>query len=92
MSGYILSPIRASFGEMPGVNDAVCTRRGDHVAKKQKKTSKSQGRGMSLHIGLNAVSPDHYSGWSGDLIACEFDANDMAAIRNSWLVKSAQAR
>src|SRR5689334_24124033 len=37
-------------------------------------------RGLSLHVGLNAVDPDHYAGWSGDLMACEFDANDMASL------------
>ena len=37
-------------------------------------------KGMSLHIGLNAVDPKHYSGWSGELVACEADAEDMAAI------------
>jgi hypothetical protein len=36
--------------------------------------------GMAITIGLNAVDPAHYSGWSGELRACEFDANDMAAI------------
>jgi len=36
--------------------------------------------GLSLHLGLNAVSPQHYGGWTGDLAACEFDANDMAAL------------
>lgn len=36
--------------------------------------------GMSLHLGLNAVDPVHYQGWAGELSACEFDANDMAAI------------
>ena len=35
---------------------------------------------MSLHIGLNSVNPKHYAGWSGDLVACEFDARDMAAV------------
>ena len=35
---------------------------------------------ISLHIGLNAVDAAHYGGWSGELAACEFDANDMAAI------------
>jgi len=38
------------------------------------------GRGLSLHIGLNRVDPDHYNGWDGQLTACEFDANDMQAI------------
>ena len=36
--------------------------------------------GASLHIGLNAVDPKHYSGWDGQLTACEFDANDMQAL------------
>jgi hypothetical protein len=37
-------------------------------------------RGISLHIGLNTVDPEHYNGWNGRLAACEFDANDMLAI------------
>lgn len=41
---------------------------------------KSTVRGMSLHIGLNAVDPKHYQGWSGRLAACEFDAKDMHVI------------
>ena len=36
--------------------------------------------GISLHIGLNAVDPKQYSGWSGELVGCEFDAKDMRAI------------
>jgi hypothetical protein len=36
--------------------------------------------GLSLHIGLNAVDPKHYSGWSGKLAGCEFDAKDMQAL------------
>ncbi len=48
------------------------------MANKQTSTAKAQG--LSLHIGLNSVSPAAYSGWSGPLAACEFDANDMAAI------------
>ena len=39
-------------------------------------------RGISLHIGLNTVDPEHYNGWNGRLAACEFDANDMLAIAN----------
>ncbi|MBY0278905.1 caspase family protein [Candidatus Binatia bacterium] len=31
-------------------------------------------------IGLNSVDPKHYQGWSGDLLACEADAEDMLAI------------
>ena len=37
-------------------------------------------RALSLHLGLNAVSGAAYEGWTGPLAACEFDANDMAAI------------
>ena len=37
-------------------------------------------KALSIHLGLNAVSPAHYEGWGGPLAACEFDANDMAVI------------
>ncbi|EHR73532.1 Caspase domain-containing protein [Burkholderiales bacterium JOSHI_001] len=37
-------------------------------------------KGLGLHLGLNAVSAAHYGGWSGELNACENDANDMAAL------------
>jgi hypothetical protein len=40
-------------------------------------------KGMSLHLGLNAVDPKHYGGWPGTLNACEADAEDMAAIAKS---------
>jgi hypothetical protein len=40
-------------------------------------------KGMSLHLGLNAVDPKHYGGWPGTLVACEADAEDMAAIAKS---------
>ncbi len=36
--------------------------------------------GVSVHLGLNAVDPVHYSGWPGTLAACEFDAKDMQAL------------
>jgi hypothetical protein len=39
--------------------------------------------GTALTIGLNAVDPGHYQGWSGDLLACEADAHDMGAILSS---------
>jgi hypothetical protein len=51
------------------------------ASKKPTTASKAQAR--SLHIGLNAVSTAAYSGWGGPLAACEFDANDMAAIAKS---------
>jgi hypothetical protein len=40
-------------------------------------------KGLSIHIGLNRVDPDHYAGWSGELTACEFDAKDMEAMARS---------
>ncbi|CAE6788086.1 caspase family protein [Nitrospira defluvii] len=51
-------------------------------------SSVSKPKALSLHIGLNAVSPSAYGGWSGDLTACEFDAKDMAAIAKSQGMKS----
>jgi hypothetical protein len=40
-------------------------------------------KGIALTIGLNAVDPKHYQGWSGELNACEADAQDMADIAKS---------
>ncbi|HEX2543113.1 MAG TPA: caspase family protein [Caldimonas sp.] len=47
-------------------------------ARTAKKAARS--RALSLHLGLNTVSAGAYGGWTGPLAACEFDANDMAAI------------
>lgn len=35
-------------------------------------------KGISIHIGLNYVDPKRYDGWDGELVACEYDAKDMA--------------
>jgi len=40
-------------------------------------------KGIALTLGLNAVDPPHYAGWSGELLACEADANDMAELAQS---------
>jgi|SRR6476469_743537 len=40
-------------------------------------------QGLALTIGLNSVDPAHYGGWSGELRACEADAEDMAEIAKS---------
>lgn len=40
-------------------------------------------KGIALTMGLNSVDPAHYGGWSGDLTACEADAQDMADIAHS---------
>jgi hypothetical protein len=37
-------------------------------------------KGISLHLGLNAVDPGHYMGWDGELVACENDAHSMEAL------------
>jgi metacaspase-1 len=34
-------------------------------------------KGISIHIGLNHVDPNHYQGWDGALNACIADAKDM---------------
>jgi len=52
--------------------------------------------GLSLHIGLNAVDPAHYEGWSGPLGACEADAEDMEKIASArgftpTILRTAQA-
>jgi metacaspase-1 len=44
---------------------------------------KSNRTGISLHIGLNAVDPVHYQGWSGEL-----NAGDMQAIADQQHFKS----
>lgn len=46
--------------------------------------------GISLHLGLNAVDPDAYGGWRGDLNACEADARDMAALAQGQGLKPTQ--
>ena len=40
-------------------------------------------KGLALTMGLNLVDPKHYGGWSGELSACEADAEDMASIAKS---------
>ncbi len=40
-------------------------------------------KGMALTIGLNAVDPGHYQGWSGELDTCESDAAAYADIAKS---------
>ena len=47
-----------------------------------------RGRGVSIHIGLNAVSPAHYEGWSGDLQACDLALHLMARRTGLWSGRS----
>jgi len=41
-----------------------------------------ESRGYSLHIGVNAIDPEHY-GWDGELLACEADADAMLDVAES---------
>ena len=50
------------------------------TAAKATTQTTSKPKALSLHLGLNTVSTAAYAGWDGLLAACEFDANDMAAI------------
>jgi hypothetical protein len=49
--------------------------------------AKPKATALSLHLGLNAVDPKHYDGWSGELAACERDATDMGALARSQKMK-----
>lgn len=53
------------------------------ASKTTSATAARKAKAISLHIGLNAVNSAAYAGWDGPLAACEFDANDMAAIAQS---------
>lgn len=48
----------------------------------------SRPKGLALNIGLNLVSGAHYGGWTGELTACEFDAEDMAALARARGLKA----
>ena len=50
--------------------------------------SPTRPKAVSLHVGINVVSGAAYGGWTGPLAACEFDANDMAAIARSKGMKA----
>lgn len=58
------------------------------MATRKPKPAAARAKALSLHAGLNAVSGAAYGGWTGPLAACEFDANDMAAIAKSKGMKS----
>jgi hypothetical protein len=73
-----------------GTKRAQSTKKGGGGTKKagRTRTWSTKPRSMALHIGLNSVSPAHYAGWSGELTACEFDANDMAAVAKASGMKT----
>lgn len=45
-------------------------------------------KGISCHVGLNRVDPNHYNGWSGPLAACEYDAEDLKIIADPFTRRS----
>ena len=53
------------------------------MASKSIVATAGKAKAISLHLGLNGVSGAAYGGWDGPLAACEFDANDMAALAKS---------
>ena len=64
----------------------AATKRRTSTTKKRRTTAAKKTaapKGLSVHIGLNGVDPKHYAGWDGELLACEQDAKDMAAIASS---------
>ena len=40
-------------------------------------------KGLSLHVGLNGIDPDHYRGWDGELYGAEPDADAMEQLAQS---------
>lgn len=52
----------------------------------------STPRGISLHIAVNIVDPDHYNGWDGALTACENDADTMQSIASSQGFETSQIK
>ena len=66
--------------EMRAAPTAAANLRARRRAKLPTRPEAAKARGISLHIGLNAVDPAQYEGWEGPLAACEYDANDMAEL------------
>jgi metacaspase-1 len=63
-------------------------KRAKRKAAPRRRVSAGKAAGLAVHVGLNAVDPDHYAGWSGPLNACEQDAKDMAEIAKKGAMKS----
>ena len=66
--------------DVPAASSTPASLRARRRAKLPTRPEAAAARGISLHIGLNAVDPAHYEGWDGALAACEFDAADMAEL------------
>lgn len=49
-------------------------------------------RGISLHIGVNILDPEHYNDWSGALTSCENDADTMRDIASQQGFKTRQIK
>jgi metacaspase-1 len=74
----LATPVRA-FGGMPSTRIGTVTADVPMLVTLGEEPARLR-KGLSLHIGLNAVDPAHYAGWEGQLAACEFDAEDMQRI------------
>ena len=62
------------------------------MARKPGTGSTTSPKAISLHIGLNTVYAADHGAWHGPLAACEFDAQDMAAIAQAKAMKSTVLR
>jgi metacaspase-1 len=50
------------------------------ILQEKEEARSIMAKGYALTVGLNSVDPNHYAGWSGNLVACEADARDMATV------------
>jgi len=75
-----LTASRAAPPATRGAPTTASRLRARRRAKLPTRPESAAARGISLHVGLNSVDPAAYEGWDGQLTACEFDAEDMAAL------------
>jgi metacaspase-1 len=59
---------------------AKTTRRPQAARKSAARPATVARRGISVHVGLNAVNAQHYGGWNGMLVAAEADATAMGEL------------
>lgn len=52
-------------------------------AQESDRTAAGRPSGISLHVGVNSVDPNHYDGWDGRLQSCEFDAIAMQKLADA---------
>ena len=69
--------VKSAKGKVRSVKPAARKTSAKSAKSARRASAPASATGLSLHIGLSAVNPTDYSGWSGPLAACEFDALDM---------------